>query len=104
MEAIAECQGSRNPNANTCVKLAAYYTILDHISDKNMSEPRILPYSLASAPVDTNTIKYNSDTEFSWAISGKDPDMVWPVIDEMMSVLQVTQPRLYDGVMRKLRE
>ena len=53
-------------------------------------------------PIETS-IKYNSDTEFSWAISGKDPDDVWPIMDELMSVLQVTQPRLYDGVMRKLQ-
>ena len=26
-EAIAECQGQRNPNANTAIKLAAFYTI-----------------------------------------------------------------------------
>lgn len=26
-EAIAECQGQRNPNADTCIKLAAFYTI-----------------------------------------------------------------------------
>ena len=29
LEAIAECQGQRNPNANTCIKLAAYYIILE---------------------------------------------------------------------------
>ena len=30
-EAIAECEGQRNPNANTCVKLAAFYIIKDHL-------------------------------------------------------------------------
>ena len=30
IEAIEKCQGQKNPNANTCIKLAAYYTILDH--------------------------------------------------------------------------
>ena len=30
-DAIAECQGSRSPNADTCIKLAAYYTIRDHM-------------------------------------------------------------------------
>ena len=33
-EAIAECQGVRNPNANTCLKLASYYTILDHTKEE----------------------------------------------------------------------
>ena len=26
-EAIAECQGQRNPTTSTCIKLAAFYTI-----------------------------------------------------------------------------
>lgn len=30
-EAIAECNGKKNPDANTCMKLAAYYTIRDHL-------------------------------------------------------------------------
>ena len=29
---------------------------------------------------------------------------VWPIMDELMSTLQVLQPRLYDGVMRKLQD
>ena len=105
LEAIAECQGSRNPNASTCIKLAAFYTILDHIkSEGHDDQPPV--YSSAPAPMDPveTTIKYNSDSEFSWVISGKDPNTVWPVIDEMMAVLRVTQPRLYNGVMRKLQE
>ena len=30
-EAIAECQGERHPNANTCMKLAAFYTIKNEL-------------------------------------------------------------------------
>ena len=30
-EAIAECQGERSPNASTCIKLAAFYTIKEHL-------------------------------------------------------------------------
>ena len=33
-DAIAECQGERKPNANTCIKLAAYFTIYDHLFPK----------------------------------------------------------------------
>ena len=99
--AIAECEGARNPNANTCLKLASYYVIQDRLFGRNEKEQ---VYSFAESPekpVD-NAIKYSSDTEFSRAIYGLYEDDVWPVIDELMSVLQATNPRLYDGVMRRI--
>lgn len=37
------------------------------------------------------------------AIDGRNPDDIWPIMDELMSTLQVLMPRLYDGVMRKLQ-
>ena len=54
-EAIAEMQGQKNPNANTCIKLAAYYIIQDHISEKP-----------APAPIGNEPIMY----------SGADPDVI----------------------------
>ena len=47
-------------------------------------------------------INYDSGTEFSKAITGRDPSEIMPVIDELMSTLQVLHPRLYDGVLNKL--
>jgi hypothetical protein len=38
-EAIAECEGERNPNANTCIKLAAFYTILDNMYGEKTEIP-----------------------------------------------------------------
>lgn len=108
--AIAECQGERNPNANTCIKLAAYYTILDHVQEKIApveTERAITPYSFAAEPMRTETekrITFNSGSEFSQMISGMNSADAWSVVDELMSVLQATQPRLYNGVMRQLRE
>ena len=49
-EAIAECQGQRNPNANTCLKLASYLTILDH---QKAEEPHRTTYSFAPPPDNT---------------------------------------------------
>lgn len=105
--AIAECQGERNPNANTCIKLAAYYTILDHISEKDKPSYSEIPnYSFAADPVRTEVetvIDYDSDTEFFSVVNGMRATEVWPVIGELMDVLQVTQPRLYCGVLNQLR-
>ena len=93
-EAIAECQGQRNPNANTCIKLASYYTILDHM-DKEIIQPQIQSYSFATAP-------YSSDTEFGQRIANMDINDVLTVMDELMTTLSIINPRLYNGVMAKL--
>lgn len=99
-EAIAECQGERNPNANTCIKLAAFLTIRNELYGKQEeSIPASIPsYSYATGP----TIEYSSETEFSQTINGKDPSTVWPVMDELMSTVRTLMPRLYDGVMTRL--
>lgn len=101
-QAIAECQGERNPNANTCIKLAAFYTIRKELFGKAEQAPT---YSFAAAPVDTaETIHYDSGTDFSQAIDGRHPDDVWPVMDELMDAVHTLMPRLYGSVMRKLQE
>lgn len=102
-QAIAECQGERNPNSSTCIKLAAFYTIRNEMFGK--SEPLTFAgYSHAAAPADTadTHIDYNSGTDFSQAIDGRDPAVIWPIVDELVSTLQVLQPRLYDALMRRL--
>lgn len=100
-EAIAEMQGQKNPNANTCIKLAAYYTILDHIVEPQSSaiisrEPMM--YS-GSTP---DVIEYDGDSDFAKALRGKSMKEVLPVIDELMTTLQVMHPRLYTGVMARI--
>lgn len=107
-EAIAECQGVRNPTASTCIKLAAFLTIKEHLFGDRSDETRLsaLNYSFASDPAEQveKTIEYLSDTEFSAAINGRRSGDIWPVVDELMSVLQATNPRLYAGVMRKIED
>lgn len=97
-QAIAECQGERNPNANTCIKLAAYYTIYDQMYGRKTEQPSFTGYSTASAP----TIDYVGDSDFIKAISGKDINSVMPILDELMSTLEILYPRLYDSVIAKI--
>lgn len=99
-EAIAECQGQRNPNANTCIKLAAYYTILNNMAEDDKPDP-MPTYSFAGPKIE-NPINYNGDSEFLQLVNGRDQGDVMPVIDELMSTLQVINPRLYNSVLRKL--
>lgn len=100
-EAIAECQGARNPNANTCIKLAAFYTILNNLYPQTEAPQ----YSFSGIPdTEPYVIEYGGQSDFADTIRGKDPDAVWAVMDEMMDAVSVLQPRLYDSCMQKLRE
>ncbi len=104
-EAIAECQGERNPNANTCIKLAAFYTIRNELFGKTEQvEAPVYSYAEAQTEPVENKIDYLSDTEFSQAIDGRDPAEVWPIMDEIMTTLQVLMPKLYDKAIARLRE
>lgn len=102
-EAIAECQGERNPNANTCLKLAAFYTIRREMFG-NADPVQVPAQSFSSAPalLEEKKPTYTSDTEFGEAINGMDLDHLLPIIDELMTTLKVIQPRLYASVMRKI--
>ena len=94
-EAIAECQGQRNPNANTCIKLAAFLTIQRELyGSDELSEVPPRSFSYAT--------KYESDTEFAQAIKGKSYEEVLPVMDELMTTLAAVYPRLYESVLREL--
>ena len=96
-QAIAECQGQRNPNANTCLKLAAFYTIRNEMFGEEKQPPM---YSYSPEPVET--LQSYGNSEFLDAIVGKDHESVMLIMDELMESMQVLQPRIYDSVMRKI--
>ena len=97
-EAIAECQGVRNPDANTCIKLAAFYTILDNLYEKEQTTPQ---YSFASTP--DVQIPY-SGSQFSEYVTVKGIEKVYPIVDELIETLSVINPKLYQSVMRKIAD
>lgn len=100
--AIAECQGKRNPDSSTCIKLAAFYTIRNEMFPQTVQpEP---PYSYSPAPdkTDDRYVVINSDSEFAQLVDGRRQDEVWPVIDELMTVIKTIHPRLYAAVLSKL--
>lgn len=109
-EAIAECQGQRNPNANTCIKLAAFYTIRNEMQKNGQENYDRLDdppaYSRSEAPLKhpENLITYESGSDFSEVINGMNASDVWPVMDELMDILQATNIRLYAGVIQKLED
>lgn len=82
-----------------CEKLAAVYTVLDHLYPNN---DILEGYSGDSTPVAETKIGNYGDTDFLQAIKGKNSYDVWQLMDELMSTILIVNPRLYDSVMRKL--
>lgn len=100
-DAIAECQGERHPNASTCIKLAAYFTIYEHLYPKEAEqEPQAIFHKVDK--IDEETVGDYGDSDFLQIIKGKNAADVWAVMDELMETIQVINQRLYDGVMRQL--
>lgn len=97
-EAIAECEGTKNPTANTCIKLAAFYTILDKMQPEEpvIRSPGLYSYSAGDLPY--------SDSEFSQNTERKGMDKVFPVLDELMDALAILNPGLYKSVIRKISD
>lgn len=105
-EAIAECQGQRNPNANTCIKLAAFYTIRRELfgEEKHVGQlPPSTSYSYAMQTESEPMIMNDSDSEFARMIDGRPQAEIWPLMDEMMDTIRAIHPRLYSAVMDRLR-
>lgn len=92
LDAIAECQGERNPDARTCIKLAAYYTILNNVD--------MPTYSHAEAP---EQVRYDSGSDFCRIVAGMNMDDVLRVMDELMDTIEVLMPKLYYATLDKLK-
>ena len=84
-------------------KLATLYTIKNQMnqSETKPQEPR-QAYSLAAAPESASTDRYG-DSEFLREIEGRDQEDVFRIMDDLMDTLQVANPRVYNGVLRKIR-
>lgn len=80
-------------------KLADLYTIRDHMKSEQRA-PAPSPFSYAAAPA---SVESYGDSDFLQAISGKDPSQAWEIMDDLMDTLHTVNPRVYDGVMRKIR-
>ena len=99
---IAELE-ARQIDYSVAQKLAWLYIVRDHIKQpKNyqaaMEEPA------ESTEMRDIVLSSSEGSEFMRVIEGKDLDCVLAVIDETMDTLQTTLPRIYNGMMSKLRE
>ena len=80
-------------------KLADLYIIRDKMEGKEKPLAYERSYSAAPAAV---AEKVTGDSDFLRAVSGKDRQSAWDVMDELMENLKVAYPRTYERVMRKI--
>lgn len=102
-DAIREYEGAAASYA-VCQKLAVLYTVRDYLygggrqvsHDAGPDERRT---------ADADVIGDYGDSEFLRLVCGRDAAAVWAVLDELMEdTIRVINPRLYDGVMRRLEK
>lgn len=111
-EAIAECEGQRNPTANTCIKLASFYTIQDRMFPKERNSETGYSYSMKPEDPDLESksgpaygyISYDSGSEFSGIINGMDIQSFMEIMDDAMGVLSAINPRFYKSILKKLSQ
>lgn len=84
-------------------KLAVLYTIKAH-QNGAVNMPQIAEYSAASAPVSAraDVVGDYGDSDFLRTVAVCNPAKAWSIMDELMSTLEVVNPRAYNSVMRKL--
>ena len=92
-EAIAECENLPS-SYQSCEKLATFYAVYDHLYGSKVSDTEPIPREYI-------TEQYG-DSEFFTAIRDKKEKAVFSVIDELMSTLQIVNPKLYNATLNKI--
>lgn len=95
LDAIEELEMSPATYQNA-EKLATFYSLYDHLYVHQ--EPMSRVETISETIID----KYG-DSEFFNVINGKDAYDVWSVMDELMTTIQVLQPKLYQATLDKIR-
>lgn len=93
--AIRECEDAPISYRN-CEKLATFYTIRDHMQN----ETPVMETSHA----EPQSVGDYGKSEFLQAIKDKNNAEMWALMDELMHAVLVTNPRLYQGTMRRIKE
>jgi hypothetical protein len=81
-----------------CEKLAAVYTVRDHMYP---TKPIERGYS-ANSNIADDVVGLYGRSDFLVAISEKKPSEAWLLMDDLMNTLYAINPRLYDSVMRRI--
>ena len=95
LQAIRDCENQPSSYAN-CQKLAVFYALYNELYGQKDAAPHTVTETVICID--------GEKSEFLAAIDGAKSSKIWQIIDELMNTLQVINPRLYDGVMRKIRD
>jgi Rad3-related DNA helicase len=98
-EAIAECKGERHPTARTCIQLAAFYILQDHLFEEPTSDDRQMTvrHSYSAGPK-----AEEMESDFMRAIRRLDEDEAWRLVQELVEALAILNPNLYHNFMNKI--
>lgn len=87
---------------NAARDLAALYIIRDYLFPDENPERAALPPLASFAGADA--VPEYGETEFYRTIAGKNPEKAWAVVAELMDTLSAVHTRLYQQVLRQLRD
>ena len=80
---------AKDTTFSNCERLAPLYIVRDHLRGYNVSPEA--------------TIALEGESDFLKAINGKNPNLIFPIIDKLMEVEEVLHPRIYDQTMAELK-
>lgn len=94
-KAIDEIERKDSTTFQDCQKLATFYTIYNQLYGE--VEPK-------SVPIEQEIVHAIGETDFIKSINGKQAEKMWAVMDELLTTLSVINDKLYDSVLRKVRD
>ena len=87
---ILELETRHDTTYATCERLAWLYIVRDHVTGQQAAQP--------------TPLSVDPSSEFLQAVDGKGSVQVFAVMDDLMDTLRATAPRVYDHIMRKVRD
>lgn len=83
---------------NNVRDLALLYFVREHFTQAS------LPLTKMIEPESSDISLETAESEFLKSVRGKDSETVWNIMNELMSTIQMLEPKLYNAVMRKIQE
>lgn len=97
LDAIDQIESGKHTIQN-CEKLAAIYTVLDHL----YGESKQIDFGYSNDNKIESEIGLYGESDFLKDVAGKPSDKVWLLMDELVEALLVLNPRLMSNFFEKL--
>lgn len=109
LEEIQKCQLDPVSYANVS-RLSDMFIVYDHLfpENENLKEKTTKKEEKRGGEDDgsirgkISTVDYEGKSEFAEMIRGHDTNEVFSIMEELMETLEVIQPNLYNGVLRRI--